>query len=1543
MNRILQLSLCVFLFHALATTAKPIDYTGWRPSGIVSDTTDPVIFCPPSQFINLAPLKCDTIIHYVVNAFDDQGPAIVILADGIASDQPFPIGITFCHYIATDLAGNTATCSFAISVLEPSSQPQCRDTTTVSLGPNCTKNLKPLEILIGGPYGCPLNYISEVDTVPPFGNGPWQLANFTAADINKTYQARITALQTNAKCLGMIRIKDTTPPVIQCQTITVPCAIPEEHLTPAFLHDSLGVMTAQPTASDACSGPVGGLTFEDSFTNLTCGDTASLSGILKRTWSAVDIYGNTGTCLQNIRRKRNLADVQIPANKTQNCVNPDLSVDANGRPFVMFGNHKYELTDNTYCEFNWSYSDTLLQGICAGQQTIKRTWTIHDICAQVGPNNPKVGTQVIQVLDNSGPQMQCPPDQLVTVQQVNCRASVDFPTFTLSDVCSGIAQIQAAWVDGVQNHSQDGSVVPPQDSTQTGFSGTFAPVPNFPVGTTVIHYFAADDCGNSSTCSFRLIVADQQPPVALCDSLLKVSLLPSGYLNIPSSVLDNGSTDNCTGLAFRAKLSEANTCFPDATVFTDTLKVCCHNSGDTLHGTLRVYDISVPPGQVSNSFGSGHFSECNFKIKVSGTNPPSCTASPNVTVSCEQFDPTLQAYGGLASQSCAVQTVDYSANYSQFDTMCNRGTITRLYQVFAANGQMGQCTQKITVNYHQDYYIHFPDDVIVTDCSPDGNFGAPQLFGQDCELMSITHTDETFTVVPDACFKIERTWTLINWCTFDPAAPLTNVPNPTPNPVGTSPDNLPGPIVSPVQTVGDPWQSTIVKILPTDPVPTNYSIYYNPGGNGYTYKQILKFNDVTPPSILTCYGSGGQTINDVSANDPQFWNAQYWVDPILVSTDLCEAPSEISITASDACTGSTLDIQYQLFLDLNGDNVLETVVNSTNLPPANIVYYNNSTGPGEARQFDFRPVSADQKYRFAKKDVINGYTRTVSVMFNTLASPYDYVLPQLPYGRHKIRWYVRDNCGNESVCEYVVVIRDGKPPIVICQAGLTANILPTGQFNFNVSDVLQFDQDNCTPSNLLILGMRKYGSGTGFPEDNAGNPIKDVSFNCNELGTNILELWCKDRYGNSDYCSTQVLIQDNAGNCNNAQGTYEGHIKTENNDGIEGVNVALQYNNSGTFTPPFNFYQPHLTDSTGYYRITGLSGVPVGQDIWFDPLFDVDPLNGVTTYDLVLISKHILGIQPLGSPYKMIAADANKSNSITTFDIVELRKLILGIYQQLPNNDSWRFIKKSYTFPNPQMPFQPAFPEIIYLAEIFNNPTMGDFVGVKIGDVNNSVAPNLSGIADDRQSETAAFFVGADKEELAAGDEVNVRISAEKPLEAFQFTLNLNGLEALEVIPGKNMTRDQFALFPSKNALTTACETGGQADFTVRCRASESGNLREMLSLSSRITQAEAYPAADRVAKPVLRFPALPSFELYQNHPNPFSVSTDIAFNLPESSVATLKIMDLNGKVIYTQTGNFEAGVNTISIDHAALDATGILYYSLETPAYSAVRKMMKL
>ena len=49
-----------------------------------------------------------------------------------------------------------------------------------------------------------------------------------------------------------------------------------------------------------------------------------------------------------------------------------------------------------------------------------------------------------------------------------------------------------------------------------------------------------------------------------------------------------------------------------------------------------------------------------------------------------------------------------------------------------------------------------------------------------------------------------------------------------------------------------------------------------------------------------------------------------------------------------------------------------------------------------------------------------------------------------------------------------------------------------------------------------------------------------------------------------------------------------------------------------------------------------------------------DYLNGISTLDLVLIQRHILGQQLLDSPYKMIAADVNNDDKITAVDLVVL-------------------------------------------------------------------------------------------------------------------------------------------------------------------------------------------------------------------------------------------------------------------------------------------------
>jgi hypothetical protein len=448
--------------------------------------------------------------------------------------------------------------------------------------------------------------------------------------------------------------------------------------------------------------------------------------------------------------------------------------------------------------------------------------------------------------------------------------------------------------------------------------------------------------------------------------------------------------------------------------------------------------------------------------------------------------------------------------------------------------------------------------------------------------------------------------------------------------------------------------------------------------------------------------------------------------------------------------------------------------------------------------------------------------------------------------------------------------------------------MPTGMIVLWAIDFLQYAEDNCTLNPWLKYGIRKCGQGTGFPVDAQGNPITNVQFDCTELGTQCVELWAIDLAGNADFCETYVIIQDNNGNCPTGNKiSVSGALKTEMVEGVEEGNVNV----SGTsnFAPPFSMFQ--MSDNVGVYGF--MNSVPLPQSLTISPAKDDNPLNGVTTYDLVLISKHILGIEPLGSPYKMIAADANKSNSITTFDIVELRKLILGIYSELPSNTSWRFVDKAQVFANPANPFAETIRENISVGVALANLTDEDFLGVKIGDVNNTAVANSLMVSDDRSVGTLLFDVN--DRDVKAGETFEVSFTAADKTQGYQMTLNLNGLSVSEIVGGENVTASNFGVFVSPagafppaepwragakegDALTVSVD--GAKSFSVKFTATKAGKLSEMMSISSRITKAEAYSAAAGRMDVALRFDgktiAGVGFELYQNQPNPFVNKTFI-------------------------------------------------------------------
>ncbi|MBK9017246.1 MAG: T9SS type A sorting domain-containing protein [Saprospiraceae bacterium] len=542
---------------------------------------------------------------------------------------------------------------------------------------------------------------------------------------------------------------------------------------------------------------------------------------------------------------------------------------------------------------------------------------------------------------------------------------------------------------------------------------------------------------------------------------------------------------------------------------------------------------------------------------------------------------------------------------------------------------------------------------------------------------------------------------------------------------------------------------------------------------------------------------------------------------------------------------------------------------------------------------------------------------------------------QLPMGKHRIVYIVEDGCNNEAQLTVNFEVKDCKNPTAVCENGLTVELMQTGMVPV-CADALDYGSyDNC-PGDLHI----------SFSQD-----INDTCriFTCLDFGVNPVNIWVTDAAGNQDFCTTFINVQDNMFSCSTGA-PVSGLIATGENEPVEGVSVMLNNNNSGTLD--------FMTGSDGMYQFPGLT---IGEDYTVTPLKDDEPLNGVTTFDLVLMSKHILGVSLLTSPYQLIAADANKSNSVTTFDLVEVRKLILMINMDFPNNTSWRFVEKSYQFPNPANPWLAVFPEVTNINNLPAAQSGMDFVAIKIGDVNGSaVANGLTGEETGNRSAGTLSFV-MDNTAFQTGTTVPVTFKAKdfNTVYGFQFTIDFS-LELLDfqsVVQTSVTSAGNFGTtLTDEGAVTVSWETNppltlvdGEPVITLNFMAKADGSLSEAIGISSRFTAAEAYvgePAelfdvALIVNNPSATAASLrPAYELFQNIPNPFSKKTVIGFQLPNASDATLTVFDATGRKITVITRDFYAGYNEIELDRTTLPSTGLVFYRLEAGSFTATRSM---
>ena len=648
--------------------------------------------------------------------------------------------------------------------------------------------------------------------------------------------------------------------------------------------------------------------------------------------------------------------------------------------------------------------------------------------------------------------------------------------------------------------------------------------------------------------------------------------------------------------------------------------------------------------------------------------------------------------------------------------------------------------------------------------------------------------------------------------------------------------------------------------------------------------QVVKVIDNDAPTLLNCGDITVPTIENCENNAVMLTN-----------------------TATDVGVCASTRLLWTVQVDLNSDWVIDYT-------------YSSTTAPGS--EFYIPPSSSGEEVKITLPEGVSGS------MIN-----------------HRVIWRVSDGCGNNTSCNSSFMVLDQKPPTPYC-INLSTALMVNGQVELWACDFDLGAFDNCTAQEDLRFTF----SNVAPENDPAYIPSRKCSaklYTCDDItnpdGTVVsTQVYVWDEKGNSDFCTVFLTLVDNQDSCDDIGArpiaNIAGQVQTENGEMVEDVMIDL-------VSPQPNYPAQRMTDDSGYFMF---ERNPFDMDYQLSGYKNDDVLNGVSTLDLVVIQRHILGSKKLDSPYKLIAADINDDAVITAIDLIELRKLILGVYDEFPKNNSWKMVDESSIIDEAN-PYSASESRLIpYLN---NNMMQENFVGVKIGDVNGSVQANATSQSIDSRSANAMELSFEDVT-YKAGDRVEMTLSGDQvdDLLGLQFTFKASGLELVDVIgAGLDINDSNFAQLNSETITFSwnSDYTNDESElFTFVFDATTPGTLSDNVAITSEVTIAEAYSAASDEIIPVIlagRNNSEQDFTLLQNNPNPFSTVTTIDFVLPQAANATLSVMDVNGRIVWTVNKDFNKGYNSFQLSDQELNTSGVLYYRLDSGDYSATKKMIKI
>ncbi len=521
-------------------------------------------------------------------------------------------------------------------------------------------------------------------------------------------------------------------------------------------------------------------------------------------------------------------------------------------------------------------------------------------------------------------------------------------------------------------------------------------------------------------------------------------------------------------------------------------------------------------------------------------------------------------------------------------------------------------------------------------------------------------------------------------------------------------------------------------------------------------------------------------------------------------------------------------------------------------------------------------------------------------------------------GDYTILWTVSDLCGNIATDEQALTVINKKTPIPICINGFSVSIEAVDNGNG-----IEYEAE---------LWASDFDGGSYHP---CGNPItlsmssdtmvKNIVFDCEDVGIQPVQMWVTDRLtGEQDFCMTMVEVLDNP-DCPVMMSLVDvtGDIYTEELEEISGVEVTLEGSE-------FEM----MTEESGAYAF---GDMPMGGDYAVVPNKDGDDLNGVSTLDIILIQRHILGIESLDSPYKLIAADIDNNQKVSASDLIELRKLILGVYESYPDNTSWRFVDALHDFTDVYDPWAQAFPEQ-YVIEKLSTDMAIDFVGVKVGDVNSNVDTSFGKSNSDQGDSSTKQLNFVYDTEFENNGIIVYHISAlnyENIMGwqgTFEFGSNIKELsiisDALDISDENysNLSIEDGVASISYNDFDAKTIKDNEILFSVIVVPFDRNGHDLNLEVVSDITKAEAYKRDGEVIGISMKESLGADIELISIQPNPWVESAEIMYRVSESMEVVWEFYNVNGQLLHSEKLLVQEGNNTLELMSDSFDSNGVIY-----------------